>query len=95
MTVLLGPVIVGVALEEGVKADLSTLWRRPVQVLAKDLGVQYHQKCPAVEMFEMTHRGTTLCRVVRFQEHYSVPRGSDSRNSGNPGMHLPYIVTIL
>ena len=54
MTVLLGPVIVGVALEEGVKADLSTLWRRPVQVLAKDLGVQYHQKCLAVEMFEMT-----------------------------------------
>ena len=43
----------------------------------------------------LPHRGTTLCRVVRFQEHYSVPKDLDSRNSGNPGMHLPYIVTIL
>ena len=31
-----------------------------------------------------THRGTTLYRTLPFPEHYSVPTGSDSRNSLNP-----------
>ena len=31
-----------------------------------------------------SHRGTTLYRTLPFPEHYSVPTGSDSRNSLNP-----------
>ena len=48
-------------------------------------GVDEVEDCKATAgVDEVAHRGTTLYRTLPFPEHYSVPTGSDSRNSLNP-----------